>query len=73
MELSYKFRDSVYYHQGRNMAALHHPGRHGAGEVEFYIFTQRKPEQTEHPQAARSKVFKPTPTVTHFLKQGHIF
>jgi hypothetical protein len=38
---------------------------------EFYIFIKRKPG-AECPQAAKRRVSKPTPTVVHFLQQGHI-
>jgi len=41
--LAYRLRDSVHYHQGRSMATSQHPGRHGAGRAEFYIFTQKNP------------------------------
>jgi hypothetical protein len=30
-------------------------------------------EAREHPQAARRKISKSIPTVTHFLQQGHTF
>jgi hypothetical protein len=37
----------------------------------FYILFQRQTEEDWHPQAAIRRVSKPTPTVTHFLQQGH--
>jgi len=48
-----------------------------AGMVQAELSSTSSPEgsqeQTEHPQAARRRVSKPTPTVTHFLQQGHTF
>jgi hypothetical protein len=54
--------------------AWQHPGRHGAGGAESSTSSAEGSQgQTEHPQAARRRVSKPTPTVTHFLQQGHTF
>jgi len=54
--------------------AWQHPGRHGAGRAEG---STSSPEGSqgwaEHPQAARRRVSKPSPTVTHFFQQGYAF
>jgi hypothetical protein len=56
------------------MEAWQHPGRHGAGGAEGATSSfEGCQEQTEHSKAARRKISKPTPTVTHFLQQGHTF
>jgi hypothetical protein len=57
------------------VGAWQHPGRHGAGRAESSTSSSSEGSQrlTGHPQAARKKVSKPTPTVTHFLQQDHTF
>jgi hypothetical protein len=68
--LVYRFRGSVCYHQ---VGAWQHPGRHSAGGVESSIScSESKQEKTDF-QAAKLRVLKPTPTVTNFLQQGHIY
>jgi hypothetical protein len=52
--------------------AWQHPGRHGAGRALSSDFIKRKPG-ADCFQASRRKVSKPTPTVTHFLQQGHTY
>jgi hypothetical protein len=48
--------------------AWQHPGRHGAGGAEGSTSSSKgSQEQAGHPQAARRRVSKPIPTVTHFL------
>jgi hypothetical protein len=49
----------------------HRPGRHNVGRAEGSIpFSKEKQEKAGF-QAARMRVLKPKPTVTHFLHQGH--
>jgi len=42
-------------------------------ELSSTSLPEESQEQIEHPQAARRRVSKPTPTVTHFLQEGHTF
>ena len=51
--------------------AWQQPGRHGAGVAKSTTsYSESKPKKTGF-QAARMRVLKPTPTVAHFLQQGH--
>jgi hypothetical protein len=50
--------------------AWQHPGRHGAGGAESSASCSESTQETVF-QAARIWVSKHTPTVTHFLQQGH--
>jgi hypothetical protein len=50
--------------------AWQHPGRHGAGGAESSTSLSKDKQKTDF-QAARTRVLKPMPTVTHFLQQGH--
>jgi hypothetical protein len=47
-----------------------HPGRHGAGGAESSTSCSEDKQKTDS-HMARRRVSKPTPTVTHFLQQGH--
>jgi hypothetical protein len=51
------------------------PGRHGTREEaktkSSTFCSQGKQEKTNIFQAAKKRISKPTPTVTHFLQQGH--
>jgi hypothetical protein len=54
--------------------AWQHPGRHGTGGAEGSTSSSKgSQEQTGHPQVARRKISKPTPTVMLSLQQGHTF
>jgi hypothetical protein len=46
------------------------PGRHGAGGVESSTSCSEGKQKTNF-QAARMRVSKPMPTVTHLLQQGY--
>jgi len=48
-----------------------HPGRHGAGGAESSASSSEGRQEKTGFQAARMRVLKPVPTVTHFLQQGH--
>jgi hypothetical protein len=48
-----------------------HPGRQNAGGAESSTSSSEGCQQTTDFQAARRRVLKPTPTVTHLLQQGH--
>jgi len=49
------------------------PGRHGIGGAESSISCSKGKQKKTGFQAARKRVLKPTPTVTHLLQQGHTF
>jgi hypothetical protein len=51
--------------------AWQHPGRHGAGGAESSTSSSEGCKQNTDFQAARMRVLKPIPTVTHLLQQGH--
>jgi hypothetical protein len=51
--------------------AWQHPGKHGAGGAESSIFIWCRRKLTC--QAARSRVSKPTPALTHYLQKGHTY
>jgi len=53
--------------------AWQHPGSHGAGGAECSTSSSEGCWQKTGFQAARMRVLKPTPTVTHPLQQGHTF
>jgi hypothetical protein len=60
------FRDPVRYHHGREY------GNGQAGMMLEELRVQHvHQKETRCLQAARRKVSKPTPTMTHFLQQGH--
>jgi hypothetical protein len=46
------------------------PGRHGAAGVECFTSSSKGKQEKTSFQAARKRVLKPTPTVTHLL-QGY--
>ena len=69
MGLAYRFRHSVHYHHGGNMAA----SRHGAGRAESSTSSSEGCLWKTHFLAARMMVLKPKPTVTHLLQKGHTF
>ena len=48
-----------------------HSGRHGSGGAESSTSSSESHYWKTGSQAARMRVLKPTPTVTHLLKQGH--
>jgi hypothetical protein len=48
-----------------------HPGRHGAGGAESSTSYSKGQQEKTGSQAARKRVSKPTPTVTHFAQQDH--
>ena len=50
-----------------------HLGSHGAGGAESSTSSSEGHYETTGFQAARMRVLKPTPTVTHLLQQGHTF
>ena len=69
MGLAYRFCGSVHYR---------HSGKHGSMQADMALeelrvlhLVLKKQEKTTVFQAARRRVSKPTPTVTHFLQQGH--
>jgi hypothetical protein len=47
-----------------------HPGKHGAGGAESSASSYEVFEQNTCFQAARMRVLKPTPTVTHLLRKA---
>jgi hypothetical protein len=49
----------------------HHPGRHGAGGAESSTSSSKMCYEKTGFQAARRRVLKPMPTVTHPLQLGH--
>jgi hypothetical protein len=49
------------------------PGRHGAGGAESYTPSSKSRQEKTGFQAARTRVIKSMPTVTHLLLQGHIY
>ena len=49
-----------------------HPGRHAAGGAESSTSCSEGCQEKTGFQAARMRVSKPTPTVTHLLQQGYI-
>ena len=53
------------------VGAWQHPGRHGAGGAESSTSSSEGCWQKTGFQAARMRVLKPTPIVTHLLQQGH--
>jgi hypothetical protein len=66
LELAYRFRGLVHYHQGRNMAAPRQ------AELRVLHLHLKAAKQNNDFQAARVRVLKPTPTVPHLLQQqGH--
>jgi len=65
--LAYRFRDSVHYHQGRNMAASRQAWCRQRWE--FYIFIWRLLVEN-WPPGNQDEGLKPTPTVTHLLPTG---
>jgi hypothetical protein len=50
-----------------------HRGRHGTGGAESSTFSSEDCYQNTGFQAARMRVLKPTPTVTHLLQQDHTY
>jgi hypothetical protein len=48
-----------------------HPSRHGAGIAESSTSSSKGCLEKTDFQAARMRVLKPTPTMTHLLQQGH--
>jgi hypothetical protein len=50
-----------------------HPGRHGAGGAESSTSSSEGCYKTTGFQAARIRVLKPIPTVTHLLQQGYTY
>jgi hypothetical protein len=48
-----------------------HPGTHGVGGAEHSTLCSEGKQEENGFQAARMRVLKPTPTVTHLLQQGH--
>jgi hypothetical protein len=50
-----------------------HPGRHGTGGAESSTSSSGGCWQNTGFQAARMRVLKPMPTVTHLLQQGYTF
>jgi hypothetical protein len=53
------------------VGAWQHPGRHGAGGAENSTSCSKGKQERIGLLAAKIRVLKPTPTVTHFLQQGH--
>ena len=49
------------------------PGRHVAGGAESSTSSSEGHQEKTVSQAARRLVLQPTPTVTHFLQQGHTY
>jgi hypothetical protein len=54
-----------------NTGIWQHPGRHGTGGSDNSTFSSEGCQRKTDFQAAEMRVLKPTPTVTHFLQQGH--
>jgi hypothetical protein len=48
-----------------------HPGRHDGGGAESSTSSSKGKHEKTCFQVARTRVLKPTPTVTHLLQQGH--
>jgi hypothetical protein len=51
--------------------AWQHPGRCGAGGAESTTSSSKGMQEKTSAQAARLRVLKTMPTVTHFLQQSH--
>jgi hypothetical protein len=64
LELTFKFRGSVHYHKSSFQADM-------VQEDLRLLHLVPKANRRDCPQAARRRVSKPTPTVTHFSQQGH--
>ena len=63
---------SVHYHHGRIIDTSIQAGRHGNGEAETSASSSEGCQETNF-QVARTRVLKPTPTVTHLLHQGYTY
>ena len=65
--LAYRFRGLVHCHQGRCMADV------GLEEMKVLHLESKGRQEKTGFHVARMRVSKPTPTVTHFLQQGHTY
>jgi hypothetical protein len=55
------------------VGAWRHPGRHGTRGVESSTSSSEGWEQNTGSQTARTRILKPTHTVTHLLQQDHTY
>jgi hypothetical protein len=55
------------------VGAWQHPSRYGAGVVELLTSCSKDKQEKTGFQAARVRVLKPMPSVTHLLQQGYIY
>jgi hypothetical protein len=53
--------------------AWQHPGKHGTRGAENYISSSKGSQGHNVFQEPTKSVWKPTPTVQHFLQQGHTY